>query len=52
MFQKVESFLEHSDGSPKFNDAWLCCLPLKLAMKNVLHDDPEFWRELIEEFGS
>ena len=49
MFQKVESFLEHPDGTMKFEGAWFCHFPLDLCMKNSHHDLPGFWEYLLEK---
>lgn len=50
VFQKVKSFLEHLDGSSKFEGAWFCYLPLDICMKNAHHDEPGFWEKWAENF--
>lgn len=50
MFRKVESSLENSDGSMKFEGAWFCYFPLDVCMKNAHHDLPGYWEYLMTKF--
>lgn len=49
-FIKLSRFLEHPDGSCKFEGVTFCYLPLEHAMKNQHHDEPSYWEALMEDF--
>ena len=50
LFRKAQEFLEHSDGTMKFEGAWFCYLPLDVCMENAHHDVPGFWEDLMAKF--
>lgn len=47
---KLRDYLEHSDGTSRFEGMMFCCLPLKIAMQNRHHDAPDFWDKWAEDF--
>jgi len=49
-FRQVREYLEHPDGSMRFETATFCYLSLELAMKNAHHDAPGFWEKWAENF--
>ena len=49
-FQALQAFLEFPDGSPRFSGATLTCCQLDVAMRNVAHDEPDFWDRWAEVF--
>ncbi|MFL9913987.1 hypothetical protein PQR75_00980 [Paraburkholderia fungorum] len=49
-YQKVQAFLEHPDGSMRFDDVKFYVVPLQDAMKNAHHDEPGFWERWAENF--
>lgn len=50
LYQKVEAYLEHPDGTMRFENVRFYALPLQVAMKNAHHDEPGFWEKWAEEF--
>jgi len=42
-YKKLENYFENPDGSMKDETVRFCYLPLKAAMKNAHHDDPDYW---------
>lgn len=49
-YRKVQSFLEHPDGTMRFSDVGFYIMSLELAMKNAHHDEPGFWEHWAENF--
>ncbi|WP_119157761.1 hypothetical protein [Caldimonas tepidiphila] len=49
-YQKLQSYLEHPDGTMRFDEALFCALTLDVAMKNAHHDEPGFWERWADEF--
>jgi len=49
-YQKLRDYLEHPDGTMRFDDARFCYLPLSAAMENAHHDEPGFWEKWAENF--
>jgi hypothetical protein len=49
-YQKVQAFLEHPDGTMRFDDVKFYVVPLEDAMKNSHHDEPGFWERWAENF--
>lgn len=45
-YQELRDFLEHADGTIRFEGARFMLLPLAHAMKNAAHDAPGFWENL------
>lgn len=50
-FKKLSAYLEHPDGTMRFDDMIFAYFPLERAMKNKHHDEPGFWDKLFEEQG-
>jgi hypothetical protein len=50
LYQKIESFLENPDGTPKIEGTIFWLLPLEQAMENKHHDEPGFWEKCAENF--
>lgn len=50
LYQKLESYLEHPDGTMRFESVRFYIVPLSVAMKNAHHDEPGFWEKLAEDF--
>jgi hypothetical protein len=50
LYQKLEAYLENSDGSMKFQQAWFRAYSLDACLKNAHHDTPGFWEENSEGF--
>ena len=42
-FKRLQTFLEHSDGTPKFSGVNFNYLAYDDALQNAAHDDPGFW---------
>ncbi|WP_254073716.1 hypothetical protein [Burkholderia sp. S171] len=49
-YQKVQAFLEHPNGTGRFEDVRFYAVPLDFAMKNAHHDEPGFWEAWAEKF--
>lgn len=49
-YRKLEAFLEHPDGTVRFDKVQFCYLPLDVAMKNAEHDEPGFWDKWAKNF--
>ena len=49
-FQKLEAFLENSDGTMRYPEVFLIYCSLDEAMKNAAHDEPGFWERWAENF--
>ncbi|PNG12253.1 hypothetical protein CXK97_19930 [Stutzerimonas stutzeri] len=49
-YRKLEAFLEHPDGTLRFDKVRFAYLPLDVAMKNAEHDEPGFWEHWAENF--
>jgi hypothetical protein len=49
-YRKVQTFLEHPDGSMRFDDVRFYVVSLQLALKNVHHDEPGFWDRWADNF--
>ena len=47
---KVKNHLENSDGNPRIKGVIFYLVPLKLALKNKHHDEPDFWEKWAEDF--
>ncbi len=50
LYQKLEQYLEHPDGTMRFDNVRFYVLPLEMAMKNAHHDEPDFWEKWAEDF--
>jgi hypothetical protein len=50
VYEKVQKFLEHEDGSMRFSEAVFWAVPLERAMQNAHHDAPGFWEKWAGEF--
>lgn len=50
-FKKLSAYLEHPDGTMRYDDMIFAYFPLERAMKNKHHDEPGFWDKLFEEQG-
>lgn len=50
LYQTLEIYLEHPDGTMRFDTVRFYCLPLEIAMKNARHDKPDFWEKLDEDW--
>ncbi len=48
----VQAFLEHPDGSMRFDNVGFFVVGLALAMKNAHHDQPGVWNRWAENFLS
>jgi len=46
-YRKLEAFLEHPDGTSRFDKVQFNYLPLEVAMRNVDHE-PGFWDKWAE----
>jgi hypothetical protein len=44
-YQKVQTFLEHTDGTGRFDDVKFYVVTLDFAMRNAHHDEPGFWEK-------
>jgi hypothetical protein len=49
-YQALEAFLENPDGSMRIPGTAFWLLSLDLAMKNVEHDEPGYWKRWAENF--
>jgi len=49
-YLKVQAFLEHPDGTMRFEGVCFYVVPLEFAMKNAHHDEPGFWERWAENF--
>ncbi|WP_341313486.1 hypothetical protein WN982_19225 [Paraburkholderia sp. IMGN_8] len=49
-YRKVQAFLEHPDGTMRFEDVRFYVVELQLAMKNAHHDEPGFWERWADNF--
>jgi hypothetical protein len=49
-YRKVQAFLEHPDGSMRFDDVNFYIVTLQLAMRNAHHDEPGFWERWADNF--
>ena len=49
-YRKLQAFLEHPDGSMRYEDVCFYIVPLEVAMKNAHHDEPGFWKRWAERF--
>lgn len=49
-YLKLQEYLEHPDGSTRFENVRFCYLTLEDAMKNSHHDVPGFWSQWVETF--
>ncbi|MGF6303270.1 MULTISPECIES: hypothetical protein [Paraburkholderia] len=49
-YRKVQAFLEHPDGTSRFDDVRFYVVTLKIAMKNAHHDEPGFWDRWADNF--
>jgi len=50
LYQKVQAFIEHPDGTVRFSDVNFYVVGLEYAMKNAHHDEPGFWEKWAENF--
>jgi hypothetical protein len=50
VYKKVNAFLEHDDGTPKFEGTRFLYLSLEIAMRNKHHDEPGFLDKWAENF--
>lgn len=50
IYQELEAYLEHPDGTFRFPDIAFIYLPLEIAMRNSEHDEPGFWERWAENF--
>jgi hypothetical protein len=50
LYQTLETYLEHPDGTMCFDTVRFCFVPLQAAMKNAHHDEPDFWEKWAEDF--
>lgn len=46
VYQALDAYLCHPDGTSRFPDVMFCYLPLEVAMKNAHHDEPGFWQRI------
>jgi hypothetical protein len=49
-YRKVQAFLEHPDGTIRFEDVRFYVVTLRVAMKNAHHDEPGFWDRWADNF--
>ncbi|CAN0624495.1 conserved protein of unknown function [Burkholderia multivorans] len=49
-YRKVQAFLEHPDGTMRFDDVKFYVVTLDVAMKNAHHDEPGYWERWAENF--
>ncbi|HIE4429511.1 hypothetical protein [Burkholderia multivorans] len=49
-YRKVKAFLEHPDGTMRFDDVRFYVVTLQIAMKNAHHDEPGFWDRWADNF--
>ena len=49
-YRKLQAFLEHADGTSRFDDVRFFVVSLALAMKNAHHDEPGFWDRWADHF--
>lgn len=49
-YLKLQKYLEHPDGSMRFENVRFCYLTLEDAMKNSHHDTPGFWDQWAATF--
>jgi hypothetical protein len=49
-YRKLQAFLEHPDGTIRFDDVRFYVVSLDLAMKNAHHDEPGFWDRWADNF--
>ena len=50
LYQTLETYLEHPDGTMRFENVRFYVLRLEIAMKNAHHDEPGFWEKWAEDF--
>jgi len=50
VYQKTAAYLENTDGSTRHPGVAFFVLGLRVAMKNVHHDEPGFWERWAENF--
>lgn len=50
LYQTLEKYLEHPDGSMRFEQVRFYVVPLRAAMKNAHHDEPGFWEKWAKEW--
>jgi hypothetical protein len=50
LYQTLETYLEHPDGSMRFENVRFYALRLEVAMRNAHHDEPDFWEKWAEDF--
>lgn len=50
LYQTLEAYLEHPDGTMHFETVRFYALSLHHAMKNAHHDEPGFWEKWAEKF--
>lgn len=49
-YRKVQAFLEHPDGTIRFDDVRFYVVTLQIAMNNAHHDEPGFWNRWADNF--
>ena len=49
-YQKIQDYLENSNGTMRDPNVVFCCLRLDVAMRNAHHDEPGFWEKWAETF--
>lgn len=49
-YRKVQAYLEHPDGSTRFDGVKFYIVTPELAMKNAHHDAPGFWERWANDF--
>jgi hypothetical protein len=49
-YKRVQTFLEHPDGSMRFDGVKFWIVSLQVAMKNAHHDEPGYWERWANRF--
>lgn len=49
-YSKVQTFLEHADGTMRFDGVKFYIVTLEHAMKNAHYDEPGFWERWADNF--
>jgi hypothetical protein len=49
-YRNVQAFLEHPDGTTRFDDVRFYVVTLEIALKNSHHDEPGFWDRWADAF--
>lgn len=50
-FKRLCAYLEHPDGTSRYEDLIFAYYPLEKALENKHHDEPGFWDKWSEERG-